>query len=200
MDTIKTNIQKSYNNAKAYRKDSLISEWKEKEVKKVLNQIDKNAYMLDLGAGSGVMAKYFDEAGIAITCVDLSKSMVELCCQQGLDAHVMDFYDLAFDEHTFDCVWSMNTLLHVPKSDIATVLKQVKRVLKKDGIFYLGVYGGKSSEGIYQDDFYEPKRFFAFYTLDELLERLKVQFEVIACEEIVLEQKLNYLSFMLKQR
>ncbi len=151
--------------------------------------------MLDLGAGSGVMAKYFVDGGMNIMCVDLSRSMVELCTEQGLKAQVMDFYDLTFDDNCFDCVWSMNTLLHVPKSDIHVVLKEVKRVLKDDGIFYLGLYGGKSSEGIYEEDTYEPKRFFACYTMDELIEILKAYFEVVICEEVVLEQHLNYLSF-----
>lgn len=198
MDTIKTSIQTSYNNAKDYRSDMHVTQWKRHEVEKVLEKLDDNAYMLDLGAGSGVMAKYFVDGGMNIMCVDLSKSMVELCTEQGLKAQVMDFYDLTFDDNSFDCVWSMNTLLHVPKSDIHVVLKEVKRVLKDDGIFYLGLYGGKSSEGIYEEDFYEPKRFFACYTMDELIEILKAYFEVVICEEVVLEKKLNYLSFILK--
>lgn len=197
MDTIKTSIQTSYNNAKDYRSDMHVTQWKRNEVEKVLEKLDNNAYMLDLGAGSGVMAKYFVDDGMNIMCVDLSKSMVELCIEQGLKAQVMDFYDLTFDDNSFDCVWSMNTLLHVPKSDIRVVLKEVKRVLKDDGIFYLGLYGGKSSEGIYEEDFYEPKRFFACYTMDELIEILKAYFEVVICEEVVLEKKLNYLSFIL---
>ncbi len=197
MDTIKASIQTSYNNAKDYRSDIHVKEWKESEVEKVLKKLDKGDYMLDLGAGSGVMAKYFVDAGMNIKCIDLSRSMVELCTEQGLEAQVMDFYDLTFDDNIFDCIWSMNTLLHVPKSDIRIVLKEIKRILKEDGIFYLGLYGGKSSEGLYKEDFYDPKRFFAFYTMEELLEILKEYFAVVSWEEVVLEQKLNYLSLVM---
>ncbi len=41
MDTIKTSIQTSYNNAKDYRSDMHVTQWKRNEVEKVLEKLDK---------------------------------------------------------------------------------------------------------------------------------------------------------------
>lgn len=202
MDTIKSNIRRSYNNAKESRNEMEVSPWKESQVNKVLGLLKDGAKVLDLGAGSGIMSRYFYDSCMDVTCIDLSKSMVELCQEKGYKAQIMDFYHLDFPSGTFDCIWSMNTLLHVPKSDIRIVLEQVKSVLHKKGIFYLGLYGGKSSEGIYKEDFYEPKRFFAFYTMEELKPILEEYFDVASSEEVLLSghKGLNYLAFILTSK
>ncbi|WP_353626476.1 class I SAM-dependent methyltransferase [Bacillus sp. JCM 19041] len=115
--------------------------------------------------------------------------MVELCKQKGLKAEVMSFEALEVEANRFDAIWGLNCLLHLPKARLGLVLEEMKRVLKPDGLFYLGVYGGKDSEGIWEEDFYEPKRFFSFFKDEDLLavvsEYFKVDsFQVIPSEVI----------------
>lgn len=197
-DNIKNIIRASYNKNAALRSDE-IPEWKDREVHRILSRIDSNGVsLLDLGAGSGIFAEYFANKGMDVLCIDLSKSMIELCRARNLKAEVMDFYDLKIEDNSFDLIWSFNTLLHVPKKDIHIVLKEVKRVLKKNGIFYLGMYGGKCHEGIWENDTYEPKRFFSFYKKDELLAIIQDYFRVIEFEEIILDGDLNFFAFILK--
>jgi SAM-dependent methyltransferase len=66
----------------------------------------------------------------------------------------------------------------VPKSEIDAVLEQIHRVLKPGGLFFLGIYGGESSEGVWEQDTYEPKRFFAMYTDEGIVEVAKRRFIV----------------------
>ncbi|WP_197061392.1 hypothetical protein [Halobacillus sp. BBL2006] len=66
-------------------------------------------------------------------------------------------------------------MLHVPKAQLEQVLVEVKRVMKPDGLLYLGVYGGIDQEGIWEQDFHEPKRFFSFYK-DEDLENILTEY------------------------
>lgn len=98
--------------------------------------------------------------------------------------YVMDFYSLDFQEKTFDSIWAMNSLLHVPKSELSVVLRSVKRILKPGGIFYLGVYGGYEFEGIWEGDSYNPKRFFSFYKDEQIREIVSEFFEVLSFEVI----------------
>jgi len=42
----------------------------------------------------------------------------------------------------------MNSLLHVPKSDLPRVLTSIDSVLDDGGLFYMGVYGGEDFEVI----------------------------------------------------
>ena len=49
---------------------------------------------------------------------------------------VMDMHNLKFNDETFDCVVMSNTLAYA--NDTERVIKEVSRILKKDGIFTFG--------------------------------------------------------------
>ncbi|MCI0353996.1 MAG: class I SAM-dependent methyltransferase, partial [Acidobacteria bacterium] len=100
--------------------------------------------------------------------VDLSPEMVRRCQAKGLTAHVMDVADLRFPPESFDAVYAMNCLVHVPKAQLPDVLAGIRRVLKPHGLFHIGLYGGREFEGIWDGDYYEPKRFFSHYSDDDL--------------------------------
>lgn len=190
-EQIKSIISQSYNENAKLRDSNIIVDWKQVELDKFITyskQISEFK-LLDMGAGSGIYAEYFKNQGLNVNCIDISEGMINLCNKKGLKAEVMDFYDLRYEDSSFDGVWSLNTLLHVPKSSIEIVLKEVKRVLKEGGVFYLGIYGGESSEGIWKNDFYEPKRYFSFYTDSELLTLLRRYFHIEVFESIEIGSK-----------
>ncbi|MQM28032.1 class I SAM-dependent methyltransferase [Glycomyces albidus] len=120
--------------------------------------------LLEIGAGHGVSGRFFADRGLAVTCTDLSPELVERCRAKGLDARVMDFSRLDFPDGAFDAVFGMNCLLHVPKAELPGVLAGIDRVLAPGGLFYWGQYGGRDSEGVWDTDRYEPKRYFSFFT------------------------------------
>ena len=101
----------------------------------------------------------------------------------------MDFYNLRFEENSFDIIWSLNTLLHVPKRSIDKIFNGIKRVVKPGGLFYLGLYGGENFEGIWQEDFYEPKRFFSYYEDDKLKELIQKHFRIQSFESFKVENR-----------
>jgi SAM-dependent methyltransferase len=124
--------------------------------------------LLEIGAGHGISGRYFADEGFIVTCVDLSPELVAHCRGKGLDATVMDFSDLAFADASFDAVFGMNCLLHVPSAELAGVLAEVRRVLAPGGLFYWGQYGGEDFEGVWEADHCEPKRFFSFLTAERI--------------------------------
>ncbi len=193
-------IAHSYTMNAESRNHKEIIDWKYSELQKFMNNFDSfsNARILDLGAGSGIYAKYFEGYGAEMKCIDISEGMVELCRAKNLDAEIMDFYELKFRDGEFRGIWSMNTLLHVPKASLSFVLEGIKRIMSSDGIFYMGLYGGTSSEGIYEDDFYEPKRFFARYADDEIKAIICEHFEILSFERVEFEgEDYWYQSFVL---
>jgi SAM-dependent methyltransferase len=140
-----------------------------------LLQREHNTIVLELGAATGSDAAFFKAHGCDVVCVDLSPRMVERCRARGLVAHVMDVADLRFPRDSFGAVYAMNCLVHVPKCQLRGVLERISRVIKPEGLFYLGLYGGRAFEGVWDDDDYEPKRFFCHY-LDEDLAAVAVEF------------------------
>jgi SAM-dependent methyltransferase len=156
----------SYNNHARERESDGLFDWKISERDRILNlfQQEKVQTLLEIGAGTGRDSLFFQEHDLRVTCIDLSPVNVALCREKGLNAKVMDMAHLDFPANAFDAVYAMNSLLHLPKVEMPQVLQQIRKVLKPNGIFYLGVYGGYDQEGIWEEDTYTPKRFFSFYS------------------------------------
>jgi hypothetical protein len=123
--------------------------------------------------------------------------MVEMCRRRGLNAHVMDVLELRFPPRTFQAAYSMNSLLHVPNSDLEQALRSLRAVLEPGALCYVGVYGGKEPfEGILASDLHRPKRFFSFRTDEQLLSMTQQLFRV---EDFhVLDAGVPYQSLTLR--
>lgn len=198
------NLVKAYNNKAIERDRSPYPEWKRLERERFLEYIreEKKADLLEIGAGTGKDSQFFNEAGLQTVSTDISPSMVEICSSKGLVAKVMSFKDLAFPEDRFSSIWAMNCLLHVPKEELREVLEEIRRVMRPEGLFYLGVYGGEDFEGIWSEDTYNPKRFFSFYenqSIRELLsEFFTIEYFTIVPKEIV-GGKYDFQSIILRK-
>src|SRR5215469_10540854 len=98
--------------------------------------------MLEIGAGTGQDSLFFAGHDLDVIATDISAAMVARCRDKGLDARVMDFSQLDFPAESFDAVYAMNCLLHVPDAELPAVLRSIARVMVPGGLFFLGVYGG----------------------------------------------------------
>ncbi|WMT42254.1 class I SAM-dependent methyltransferase [Paenibacillus sp. D2_2] len=178
--SIKLSLREAYDNHADLRDSAQLEDWKTEERDKVLGAFRSNEVqsILEIGAGPGRDSLFFKEQGFDVTAVDLSEEMVHLCLQKGLDARVMDFYQLDFADRSYDAVYAMNCLLHVPKAQLPGVLAEIKRILKPNSLFYLGLYGGISTDGIWMQDPYKPKRYFAMYPDLEIQQIIKRHFQI----------------------
>ena len=152
-----------------------------------LLQAEGKRSLLEIGGGPGHFAAFFRDAGLDVVMTDLSPAMVRLAQAKGLDARVMDFLNLDFPPAAFDAVFALNCLLHVPSADLPRVLAAIHRVLRPGGLFFYGVYGGHSFEGIWPEDHHEPKRYFVFYPDDELRQRVAGLFDEVSFRAIPVE-------------
>jgi SAM-dependent methyltransferase len=102
--------------------------------------------LLEIGAGTGQDSAFFQRNGLDVLAVDLSPAMVERCREKGIDARVMDFRQPDLGPTSFDAVYALNCLLHVPNAELPDVLSAVRELLRPGGLFFLGVYGGQADE------------------------------------------------------
>lgn len=146
--------------------------WKLAERAAFLDRLNAAGHrrLLEIGAGTGQDSLFFQDNGLEVVAVDLSPEMVARCRAKGVDAHVRDFLNLGFAPESFDAVYAVNCLLHVPNADLPTVLEGISAVLRPGGLFYLGVYGGEEREGVAGWDQHDPPRFFSFRS-DEAIQR-----------------------------
>ena len=89
--------------------------------------------ILDLGCGDGALTEKLVATGAQVIGVDGSADMVDASRKRGLDARVMDAYELTF-RHEFDAVFS-NAALHWMKRDPDAAIEGVRRALKPGGRF-----------------------------------------------------------------
>src|SRR5687768_5380955 len=192
MDTkqIKSNLIEAYNKHAADRESYNVEKWKLELRAEFLSLIkeENKTSLLEIGPGAGKDSLFFQENGLNVKCIDLSPELVKICQQKGLDAQVMDMTELSFPAESFDVVYALNSLLHIPKKDLPTVLKNIQTVLKPNGLFYMGVYGRENeSEHIWENDTYTPKRFFAFYSDEHPQEITGQYFEQISFKKVTFE-------------
>ena len=134
--------------------------------------------LLEIGCGHGQDAQFFQNQGFRVLAVDNTPMMVKLTAEKGIAAQVLDCYDLDEINESFDAVYTMNCLLHIPKRDFDRILRLISGRLNENGLMYLGIWGDKDFEGIWEQDIYEPKRFFSFWKAETLLEILQQSFRL----------------------
>jgi SAM-dependent methyltransferase len=199
-------LRTAYDRKAAERDGMDYQEWKRAERDDFLARLGQAGArsLLDLGAGPGRDALYFQQQGLDVTAVDLSPAMVALCRDKGLRAEVMDIAALTFLAGSFDAVYSFNSLLHLPKAELPAVLRGVARVLSPGGLVYVGLYGGYDHEGVWADDTYEPQRFFAFYSNEALQAAVSQVFDVVSFRPLeppeTRESDLGFQSLVLRRR
>jgi len=202
-DQLIEDLRRSYDDMAAQRETDDVSAWKMEERDRFLDLLQQEGRqtLLEIGAGPGKFAQFFRDSGLTVVCTDLSAEMVKLCRAKGLTAHVMEFLDLDFPDGSFDAVFALNCLLHVPEGDLPGVLEQIRGVLKPAGLFYLGLYGGKEYEGVWPGDDYEPQRYFRFQTDDQLLQAVAPFFDLVSFLRIALEGEddFHFQSMVLRK-
>lgn len=181
---IKQQLKAAYNADVARRNDNeeRRDEWKIAERQAFADIILKQGKqtLLELGSGPGIDAKFFQDQGLDVLATDLTEGMVEACMERGVPAQVLDMEEVDTLQRQFDCVFSLNALLHIPRKDLPTVLEKIKSVMTEEGLFYLGMYGGRTEETTFDDKSkMGMPRFFSFLTDEDLLEIVEQHFEVI---------------------
>jgi SAM-dependent methyltransferase len=147
-----------------------------------LLQARKARTLLEVGAGTGQDAAFFASHGIDVLATDLTPENVEACMQKGLQARVMDACDLQLPDASYAAVYSVNCLLHLPKAEFPMALAEIRRVLRPNGLFFLGLWGGRDSEEVFEEDTYKPKRLFSFWSDETLKKAISTRFNILGFE------------------
>ena len=203
-DPLRDRLRQAYDNSAEARDRYVLPEWKADERVGFLQQLRKNRLvtLLEVGAGVGRDGRFFADQGRAVTCIDLSPEMVRLCRDKCLEALVMDVAELSFKDESFDAVYSFNSLLHLSKDELPTVMLEIRRVLRPAGLFYFGTWGGFDHEGIHEGDDHDPPRFFSFYDDERLKWVVGEAFDILESRSIDMSEgdpRFRFQSLLLRK-
>ncbi|WP_137129900.1 class I SAM-dependent methyltransferase [Rhizobium sp. FY34] len=105
------------------------------------------ARVLELGCGSGRDSAVMLAKGLTVTPTDGTPEMAaQATASLGRPVAVLAFGDLC-DEAAYDAVWANACLLHVPRADLAGILRRIQRALVPGGLFYASYKAG-TAEGL----------------------------------------------------
>jgi len=164
-----------------------------KEEKKFEKYLQPGSSILDLGCGDGRDAKIFSERGFKVTGIDLSDKMLDLARTKVALAifKKMDIRNLEFPDNSFEGIWAVASLLHIPKKEIHKALSESYRVLKKKGIIYICVKVGEGEE-LKPDKRYDESafKFYSYFQPTELERFVKKSgFKILESKKIILDNE-----------
>ncbi len=133
--------------------------------------INHSFNVLDFGSSCGRIAIPFHEkCGITIDCCDIDTMAIEYLKQNvdGINAVVNNYLPPSqYQTNSFDIVYSISIFTHLPPEMHMLWIKEIHRIIKKDGIVILTFSGYQDwalkKRGITEDELKEKKVFFKKY-------------------------------------
>ncbi len=145
----------------------------------------KSGKLLDIGCGPANSTLPFAKTGFSCSAIDISSNMLKLAKQYAKKHSVKikfikgDLLKLPFPNQSFDYVISIASFHHLDsESKRLKALKEIKKVLKKNGKFFLTVWNKPELYGT--DDYIEwnnsgkiYNRYYHFFSKSELKDLFK---------------------------
>lgn len=97
--------------------------------------------VLDIGSGTGVLAKWLSDQGYDVTCLDPSEEMVTRTRAKGLHTIKSTFQDYSSDGK-FAMVFAILSWIHIPKHEWPAQIEKTAQLVAPEGLFYLGTIEG----------------------------------------------------------
>lgn len=147
-------------NAESFTSGTISADMKDAR-SRFLERLPFPARILDFGCGSGRDTKAFLDAGYTVDAVDGSPKLCRAASEYtGIGVKQMLFQELE-EENAYDGIWACASILHLPKEELAPVLKKIAAALRPEGILYTSFKYG-TFEGM------RGGRYFTYFTEETL--------------------------------
>ena len=142
-----------------------------------VSMLPHGAKVLDAGCGSGRDTNLFRQSGFSAVGLDLSTELIKDARKRFPNEEFVEgnLLQLPFPDESFDGTWAHASLLHLDtEDDMRKALSEFHRVLKTNGVLHVLVKAQTGSEktAVVEDTVVGHKRFFQYFTQDELQELL----------------------------
>jgi ubiquinone/menaquinone biosynthesis C-methylase UbiE len=133
---------------------------------RLLARLPQRPEIVDIGCGPGRDMAWFEAHGASMTGIDVSAEMLARARKRtrGTLAQ-MDMRELDFADASYDAVWAIASLLHIPRAEAPNVVSEFRRVVKAGGVVAVAVKRGMGERWVQSPD---GQRFFAYYEPAEL--------------------------------
>jgi len=113
------------------------------EMDSLSQYIKDNDKILDLGCGNGRLIELIKGKQIDYTGLDISKKVISLAKKRYPNNHfrIGNLYNLPFANKSFDKVFAIASIHHIPSNKLRTkILEEIRRVVKPEGLIIISVW------------------------------------------------------------
>lgn len=140
--------------------------------------------VLELGPGSGLALRMFEEEGFSTTAIEIAAQIIEVSRKTSPHTEYIhdDFLRHDFGDASYDGIFAKAFIHLFPKEDALKVLDKIYNMASRNGVLFIATTSHKvASEGYEEKADYEdsPKRFRRKWTEHELLEALGTRWSVV---------------------
>lgn len=135
----------------------------QKEIDILVENLQENSKILDVGTAIGDYPKYLTEKcnkNFEVIGIDSSKNMINVAIKNAPKAKfkVMDMRNMEFPSNSFDAILCLATLIHVNDMETIKILEKFDLLLKEKGILIINVMEHLNGEKeIYEKEPFNPK-------------------------------------------
>jgi len=112
-----------------------------------IENLPPRSLVLDLGCGPGQDSRHLRRRGFHVVGLDLTQPFLQRARRRSpkLPLVQADIEHLPFSPETFDGIWAAASLIHLPKTTLKKVLRQVRALLRPSGLFAATFLHGKGA-------------------------------------------------------
>jgi SAM-dependent methyltransferase len=141
------------------------------DVDAFVDQLERPALILDLGAGPGRDSRYFAARGFSVVSADFSLEMLRIGRSPEVAQMQADMVRLPFSSNTFGGAWVCASFLHLPSRDHDQALIELLRVLAPGGLVAVSMKAGEG-EGWIEGRSIKRRRWFTLVDPTEFVATL----------------------------
>lgn len=136
-------------------------------------QLAGDETVLEIGCGPGQISGYLSRQGVTCVATDISCQIIEYGKRYFPDVRfeVQDFFDLKYEDGSFGAVLAFYAIVNLPLGEAKGVFEEVRRVLRKDGLFLCAFHILEQDEKLEVTEFFGEKvdaLTFYFHDVDDM--------------------------------
>ena len=178
-------------------------------IEKYKEYLNNKGLCLDLGCGIGQFTKKFIEYGYDVISSDISDIALNKVKEFNKNICKVDMrQNLPFEDNKFDIVFANLSIHYFSDNDTKKLMNEIKRILKKDGLFIGSVNGIQGLEKIKETAneleyhyYYNNDKYIRLFDINDVKKYLDI-FDIIKIDEretTRFEHKKNYIVFVAKK-
>jgi ubiquinone/menaquinone biosynthesis C-methylase UbiE len=139
-----------------------------------VERLPANASVLDAGCGAGVPIAQMLSERFKVTGVDFSEAQIELAKRNipAAEFICVDMTKLDFPDNSFDGICSYYAIIHIPREEHESLLKDFYRFLKPNGLALLCL-GAEHLIDDVDENYLGTRMYWSHYDTDTYLKMLK---------------------------